>query len=44
MVWSIPMAHGDQERLRAVVKEVSESRRRVILVVDEVRDKSSQRI
>ena len=26
-----------QERLRAVVKEVSESRRRVILVVDEVR-------
>ena len=30
-----PSAHL-QERLRAVVKEVSESRRRVILVVDEV--------
>ena len=34
-----------QERLRAVVKEVSESRRRVILVVDEVRGaaKTAQR-
>ena len=35
-----------QERLRAVVKEVSESRRRVILVVDEVRGaaETAQRI